>query len=72
MIVYVGYLVHVGLLLMLVPWTDLWSALILTLPLRLALVLDSPAVRGAISAFGFLHLMLVVTELVMPLPRRAV
>ncbi len=70
-LVYVGYLVQVGLLLLLLPWTQLWSTLVLTLPARLAFVLDAPAVRGVISAFGFLHLVLVVAELLAPLPRRA-
>ncbi len=71
LVVYVGYLVHVGLLLLLVPWTDIWSVLILDLPPKLAFVLDAPAVRGAISAFGVLHLMLLAAEFLVPIPQRA-
>lgn len=70
LLVYVGYLVHVGLLLLLLPWTDAWAALILRLPLHLAIVFDNPAVRGAISAFGGLHLLLLLAELLMPRPWR--
>jgi len=66
LILYTGYLVHVGLMLIILPWSEAWPWLILRLTPSLALWLDSPAVRGAITAFGALHLLLVVAELVLP------
>lgn len=63
-----GYLVYAGLAMLLVPWSELWPGLIRQLPPDLGIVLDHPAVRGAISGFGALHLLLVVRELVSPQP----
>lgn len=66
---YAGYLVHVGLLMLLLPWSSVWTDLLLRMPYAAATVLDLPAVRGALSAFGALHLVMVAAELVVA-PRR--
>jgi hypothetical protein len=65
-ILYASYLTNVGLLLILLPWSDVWSRLILLMSPQMAAFLDSPAIRGAVSAFGFLHLALLVAELLVP------
>lgn len=67
---YAGYLVHVGLLMLLMPWSSLWPDLLVRMPYAAAMVLDMPAVRGVISAFGALHLAMVAAELVVAPPRR--
>jgi len=66
MIVYASYLTNVGLLLLLLPWSDGWSRLVLLTSPWLGVVLDHPIVRGLISSFGFLHLALLVIELLHP------
>lgn len=65
-IVYASYLANVGMLLIVLPWSDIWSQFILMLPYRLALAIDAPAVRGMITAFGVLHLILLLSEVVEP------
>jgi hypothetical protein len=62
--IYIGYLVQVGLLMVILPWSDVWRLLITMLPLRVAYILDAPAARGAITGFGALHLLMVVAEVV--------
>ena len=62
--IYIGYLVQVGLLMVVLPWSDLWRLLIAQLPLRVAWILDAPAARGALTGFGVLHLLLVAAEIV--------
>jgi len=66
MVVYASYLTNVGLLLIVLPWSDLWPRVILWLPPKAAAILDSPLIRGGLTAFGVLHLLLVLAELVMP------
>ncbi len=63
LLVYVGYLVQMGLLFLLLPWSQGWAQLLAWVPASVAGTLDLPAVRGAISGFGFLHLMLLGAEL---------
>ncbi len=70
MMLYVAYLVHVGLLMVVLPWSASWSPLLARLPLGLAVLLDHPAARGAISGFGALHLLLVAAELALSPHRR--
>jgi hypothetical protein len=53
-------------LLLIVPWSEAWSVLILQLPAPVAFRLDAPVVRGLISGFGLLHLLMVVAELLFP------
>lgn len=59
---YLAYLVHLGFLLMVVPWSEPWPRLLLQLPPHVGYLLDRPAVRGAISAFGLLHILLAIVE----------
>jgi hypothetical protein len=70
-LLYVGYLVHVGLLMVILPWSTTWPMLLVKLPPAVGMTLDLPAVRGAISGFGVLHLLLVVAELVVAHRREA-
>jgi len=65
-ILYASYLTNVGLLLILLPWSNGWSSLILVLSPQMGFLLDSPVVRGMVSAFGFLHLALLIAELLAP------
>ena len=65
-VIYASYLTNVGLLLLLLPWSEGWSRFILLLSPQMTAFLDNPAVRGVVSAFGFLHLALLVGELFIP------
>ncbi len=65
-VLYMAYLVNVGLLFILLPWSHAWGRLLASLPIHFAWVLDQPWVRGVIAAFGALHLLLVIWELVNP------
>ena len=65
-VLYMGYLVNAGLLLIMLPWSRLWGLLLTRFPHSLALVLDVPWIRGMLSAFGALHLLLVAWELIHP------
>jgi len=62
--VYIGYLVQVGLLMIIVPWSSAWRLLMSRIPPHAAWLLDAPAARGALTALGGLHLFLVVAEVV--------
>ena len=63
---YTGYLVYAGLTMLLLPWHEAWSLVVLRVPTRLGMTLDQPWVRGLISAFGALHLVVVAFELILP------
>jgi len=65
-VIYASYLTNVGLLLLLLPWSEGWSRFVLLLSPQMTAFLDNPAVRGTVSAFGFLHLALLVGELFIP------
>ncbi|MFV2071189.1 MAG: hypothetical protein ACC742_00870 [Thermoanaerobaculales bacterium] len=65
-IFYSGYLINVGLLLVILPWSRAWGNIVPRLPLNLIVLLDAPWIRGLISAFGLLHLLLLAWELVTP------
>ena len=65
-VVYIGYLVNVGLLFVVVPWSQVWGLVLTMCPTRMAAVLGLPWVRGLLSAFGALHLLLVLWELLHP------
>jgi hypothetical protein len=66
MVIYASYLTNVGLLLMLLPWSEGWVRFVLIAPAGVAPYLDAPFVRGLVSAFGFLHLVLLLGELLNP------
>jgi uncharacterized RDD family membrane protein YckC len=65
-VIYVGYLVNVGLFFLLIPWSRAWGMLLARFPPTAHVVLDSPWFRGMLSAFGLLHLLMVVWELLNP------
>jgi hypothetical protein len=65
-VLYMGYLVNAGLLLILLPWSRAWGLLLTRFPPGAAALLDLPWIRGLLSAFGVLHLLLVAWELVNP------
>ena len=65
-VIYIGYLVNVGLFLLLIPWSRAWGMLLTRFPPAAHVVLDSPWFRGMLSAFGLLHLLMVVWELLDP------
>jgi len=54
------------MLMLILPWSRVWPLLMLHVPTHVVPVLDAPFTRGAISAFGLLHLLLVLAELVLP------
>lgn len=62
LVLYVAYLVQVGLLMVMLPWSDAWGALLVRLPTSIAVWLDSPAIRGVVTAFGLLHLAFLAVE----------
>jgi hypothetical protein len=68
LILYAGYLVNVGLLMVMLPWSAAWGQIIARFPFAVAVFLDAPWLRGMLSAFGVLHLLLVVWEIVSPSP----
>ncbi len=65
-VLYLGYLVNVGLFMLLLPWSDVWGLLLAQLPTQVRIAFDTPWVRGVLSAFGTLHLLLVAWELIHP------
>jgi hypothetical protein len=65
-VIYMGYLVNVGLFLLLVPWSPVWGLIVTQFPPGATLILDSPWFRGLLSGFGALHLLMVFWELVSP------
>ena len=65
-VLYLGYLVNTGLALILLPWSRAWGMLLSRFPPETSTLLDTPWFRGALSAFGILHLLLVAWELINP------
>ena len=65
-VLYMGYLVNAGLLFILLPWSKAWGLILTDFPPVASAMLDTPWFRGLLSAFGVLHLMLVLWELVHP------
>lgn len=65
-VAYASYLANIGLLLLLLPWSAGWSRFVLLISPQMGVLLDAPAIRGVVSAFGFLHLALLFAELVAP------
>lgn len=61
-LLYVGYLTQVGLLFVVVPWSDGWAALILKAHPAVSWWLAEPFVRGALTGFGVLHFVLLLLE----------
>ena len=65
-VLYMGYLVNAGLILILLPWSRAWGRMLSEFSPTTSALLDTPWLRGLLSAFGALHLMLVAWELVHP------
>jgi hypothetical protein len=65
-VLYMGYLVNAGLMLILLPWSKVWGLLLTDFPPVAWVMLDTPWFRGVLSAFGVLHLVLVAWELIHP------
>ncbi|MEN8163853.1 MAG: hypothetical protein ABFS37_06975 [Acidobacteriota bacterium] len=62
LLLYATYLSYAGLFFLLAPWTEIWTMLVMRLPVPLASFLGHPAVKGMISAFGLLHFGLAFIE----------
>jgi hypothetical protein len=65
-VLYMGYLVNAGLLLILLPWSRAWGLILTGFSPVASAMLDTPWFRGLLSAFGVLHLLLVLWELIHP------
>ncbi len=65
-VIYMGYMVNAGLMLILLPWSRAWGLLLARFPISIASHLDAPWFRGLLSAFGVLHLVIVAWELINP------
>ena len=65
-VLYMGYLVNAGLMFIMLPWSKAWGLLLSRFPLATASLLDLPWIRGLLTAFGVLHLILVAWELINP------
>jgi hypothetical protein len=65
-VIYMGYMVNAGLMLVLLPWSRAWGMLLTRFPISVASHLDAPWFRGLLSAFGVLHLIIVAWELINP------
>lgn len=61
-VLYATYLIHVGLLLTLAPWSPLWSQIVAWVPQPWSGWLALPAVKGALTGAGILHLLLAAAE----------
>lgn len=60
----VFYLCAAGWFFVLAPWSRFWGVVIVPrVPLTLVPLLDSPALRGALSGFGVLHFLAAFTWL---------
>ena len=68
-ILYATYLIHVGLLLTLAPWSPLWGQVVTWVPQPWSTWLALPAVRGALTGTGILHLLLAAAEVLLSRPR---
>ena len=54
---FVLYCLEAGIFLVMAPWSGVWESLLADFPVaRLHGILLLPAVRGAISGFGLIHL----------------
>lgn len=62
LLVYATYLAYAGLFFLVAPWSEIWTLLVMRLPVTLASFLGHPSVKGVISAFGLLHFVLAVWE----------
>ncbi len=61
-LVYATYLAYAGLFFLLAPWSEIWTMLVIRLPVQPAAFLGDPSIRGMISAFGLLHFVMAFVE----------
>ncbi|RLE28555.1 MAG: hypothetical protein DRJ61_16215 [Acidobacteria bacterium] len=61
-LMYATYLAYAGLFFLLAPWTEIWTMLVMRLPVQAAGVLGDSSVKGMISAFGLLHFVVALIE----------
>lgn len=64
-VLYASYMVYAGLGLLVLPWSELWALVVIRTPPGFGAILDLPWVRGAISAYGLLHLLIVIADVVL-------
>lgn len=70
-VLFVLYCIEAGVLLLLAPWSASWDRTVSRIPsLALQVVLFHPALRGAVSGFGLVHLVWGVHDLDQWLARR--
>jgi hypothetical protein len=70
-LLFVAYFLEVGLLLLLVPWSEFWNHnyFVRTLPIVQAAI-DNNYVRGAVSGLGFVNVVIGLSELLVLLSAR--
>jgi len=61
-LMYATYLAYAGLFFLLAPWTEIWTMLVMRLPVQVAGFLGDPSVKGMISTFGLLHFVVALIE----------
>lgn len=70
-VLFIIYCVEAGTFLVMVPWTWAWDRILIDLPgLGACLLCHHAAVRGAVSGFGFMHLVWGLHDLHQLLHRR--
>jgi hypothetical protein len=70
---FVLYCIEVGVMLLLVPWSPTWDRAVTQIPsLTAHSILFHPALRGALSGFGLVHLVWGVHDLDRWLARRRI
>ena len=62
LLLYATYLAYAGLFFLVAPWTEIWTMLVMRLPVPIAVVLGHPSIKGMISTFGLLHFILALVE----------
>lgn len=71
LIFFVLYCFEAGLFLVVAPWNPAWDRVVVQVPLvDLRGLLLAPALRGAVSGFGLIHLLWGVHDLRLMLDRR--
>lgn len=64
-VLYASYMVYAGLGMLVLPWSELWALVVVRTPPGIGAVLDLPWVRGLISAYGLLHLLVVIADVLL-------
>lgn len=64
-VLYASYMVYAGLGMLVLPWSEFWALVVIRIPPGFGAILDLPWVRGVISAFGLLHLLIVIADVLL-------